>query len=133
VADADPHGRRISNNSISEWEPEMNERRQYHRYFLHTEIEYEDVSSHDSKESTTKDISRGGICITTEGGPLQAGSLYRLKFLLPCSDEEVKTTARVVWIRQDGRLFDNGLVFTGIDDKYLDIIEEYSIGSVEEK
>jgi hypothetical protein len=111
----------------------MDERRHYHRYLLHTEIEHKSVAASGAKQSTTKDISRGGICITTEGGPLDPGASYRLKFCLPFSDEEIKATAQVMWSKQDGTLYDNGLFFTDIDEKYLHLIEEYSIGSVEEK
>ncbi len=111
----------------------MNERRQYHRYLLHTEIEHECMSTADVQQSVTKDISKGGICITTEEAPLKVGAQYRLKFLLPFTDEEIKVTATVTWSRKDGQLFDNGLSFTHIENQYLELIEEYSIGSVEEK
>ncbi len=111
----------------------MNERRQYHRYLLHTEIEHSSVSGDEAKQSVTKDISRGGICVTTEGAPLEIGTRYNLKFLLPFTDEEIHATAEVAWTRRDGELYDNGLCFKTIDDQYLGLIEEYSIGSVEEK
>jgi hypothetical protein len=111
----------------------MDERRHYHRYLLHTEIEYEDISSNELKLSTTKDISRGGICITTEGESLKKDSHYRLKFLLPFSDEEVTATAQVKWTRRDGNLFDNGLLFDSIEAPFLDLIENFSIGSIEEQ
>ncbi|MBN2353451.1 MAG: PilZ domain-containing protein [Spirochaetales bacterium] len=111
----------------------MSERRQYHRYLLHTEIEHSTVSGEGQRQSMTKDISRGGICITTEGAPLETGARYRLKFLLPFTDEEIRATAEVMWSKRDGELYDNGLFFTAIDDQYLGLIEEYSIGSVEEK
>jgi hypothetical protein len=111
----------------------MDNRRHFHRYLLHTEIKLEHESLSDVTRTTTKDISRGGICITTEGEPLEIGTRYGLKFLLPFTDEEIAATAQVKWNRPGGALFDNGLLFIDIDEKYLDLIEEYSIGSLEEK
>jgi hypothetical protein len=107
------------------------ERRQFNRYLLFTEIEHEDVAAHTEGHSKTKDISRGGLCITTEGAPLEKGAQYRLKFQLPFNEREIVTTARVMWSRPDGDLFDNGLAFIDMEQPYLDLIEEYAIGSVE--
>src|SRR3972149_9914715 len=103
----------------------MDERRQYHRFLLHTEIDHEDVSSQTAKQSITKDISRGGICITTTGEPLEKGLHYKVKFVLPFSEEEIFTTARVMWIKQEGNFYDNGLAFVTIEDRYLNRIEEF--------
>jgi hypothetical protein len=110
----------------------MGERRQYHRYLLYTEIEYQDVVSSGQGLSKTKDISRGGLCITTDNTPLQRGGRYRLTFQLPFSEKEISATARVMWHRREGALFENGLTFIDIDDRSLDMIEEYSNGSVEQ-
>jgi c-di-GMP-binding flagellar brake protein YcgR len=110
----------------------MDERRQYHRYLLFTEIDHQSVASHDEGRSHTKDISRGGLCITTEGAPLEKGTQYRLKFQLPFTEQEINTTARVMWHKKAGELFDNGLTFIDIDERSLDLIEEYSVGSVEQ-
>jgi hypothetical protein len=84
-------------------------------------------------QAMTKDISSGGVCISTSGEPLAKGVNYKLKFILPFSEEEISATAEVMWIKQEGGFFDNGLAFTEINEKYLDQIEEFSIGSVEEK
>jgi c-di-GMP-binding flagellar brake protein YcgR len=111
----------------------MEERRQYHRYLLHTEIEHEDVASHKKQRSLSKDISRGGVCVTTTGGPLEKGSKYQLKFVLPFSEKEILVAAEVMWAKHEGNVYDNGLVFLEIDKEYLDLIEEFSIGSIEEK
>ena len=99
----------------------MDERRQYHRYMLFTEIEHEDVASRSQGNSKTKDISRGGLCITTEGSPLKQDGQYHLKFQLPFTEEEINTKAQVMWSHQEGNLFDNGLAFLDIDTKYLDL------------
>lgn len=111
----------------------MDERRQYHRFMLHTEIEHESVSSQAVQKSVTKDISRGGVCISTTGEPLEKGSQYKLKFILPFSELQIEATGQVMWIRSEGNIYDNGLVFIDIDDQYLNQIEEFSIGSVEDK
>jgi hypothetical protein len=110
----------------------MDERRQFHRYLLFTEIEHEAMATHDQGRAQTKDISRGGLCLTTEGEPLLKDGQYRLTFLLPFTEEAIDVTARVMWSRRDGELWDNGLTFVDIDKKYLELIEEYSIGSVEQ-
>lgn len=111
----------------------MEERRKYHRFMLHTEIEHESISSPSARQSVTKDISRGGVCITTSGEPLQKGSHYRMKFILPFSEMVIAATGQVMWTRQEGNVFDNGIAFIDIEDKFLNQIEEFSIGSVEEK
>ncbi len=89
------------------------------------------MAAHTEGRSQTKDISRGGLCVTTEGAPLEQGARYKLKFQLPFSEQEIFTTAQVMWSRPGGALFDNGLAFIDIEDHFLDLIEEYAIGSVE--
>ena len=112
---------------------QMEERRQYHRYMLHTDIEHIQLPGQVAQESVTKDISRGGVCITTTGEPLQKDCNYLLRFILPFSDIKIEAVARVVWFRGENNIYDNGLCFVQIDERSLNQIEEFSIGAVEEK
>jgi len=111
----------------------VNERRQYHRYLLHTEINHESVNSRQSSTAVTKDISHGGICITTKGFPLAIGDTYAINFMLPGVSDPIKALAEAVWIKEEGRIFDNGLMFTRISAQAREMIDDFSIGSIEEK
>jgi len=83
--------------------------------------------------SFTKDISHGGVCITIKNTPLSIGDTYVINFRLPGNPEPIKAMAEVVWIKESNSVFDNGLMFTRISRQARDLIDEFSIGSVEEK
>ncbi len=114
----------------------MGENRRFHRFLLSIDIGY--CKEHTKKEDTskTKNVSAGGVCITTTAGPLERDAIYTLTFELPDSQEVVTVKARVVWTKNDDHdraLFDNGLEFINMQEKYREAIEKYSIGSVIEK
>jgi c-di-GMP-binding flagellar brake protein YcgR len=114
----------------------MQENRKFHRYLLSIDIGYCKENTKKEDTSKTKNVSAGGVCITTSAGPLERGAVYVLSFQLPDSREAVTVKARVVWTKKDDQhqaLFDNGLEFINMREKYREAIEEYSIGSVIEK
>ncbi|MBN1523933.1 MAG: PilZ domain-containing protein [Spirochaetales bacterium] len=109
----------------------MNERREYHRFLLHTRISYQSVKDKKAAFSTSKDISLGGVCITTSDTPMAKNDLVVIIFSLPKTAEEIIAHAKVMWSKPNDGLYDNGLMFTKISDKHRQLIEEFSIGSVE--
>ncbi len=115
----------------------MQEKRRFNRYLLAIDIHYNKEHAHLKKTSKTKNVSAGGVCLTTSSGPLQRGAVYTLVFSLPESGDTITTRAKVVWTKEpgesEGTLFDNGLEFIDMQDKYRAAIEEYSIGTVLEK
>jgi c-di-GMP-binding flagellar brake protein YcgR len=110
-------------------------KRKFHRLLLVTEIEHNPLNSKESAKATTKNISLGGICITTVNEPLKNGGIYELSFKIPGENQSIMAEGRVVWNRLCGndsaRMYDNGIEFTKIKGEYLEIIESYSIGSIE--
>ena len=113
------------------------EKRRFQRFLLDTAIELQTKNKKAKNQSKTKDLSKSGICITTSDKPLEKGQIYLLSFKLPNFSLQITVEAKVVWTNlyenHEAPLFDNGLEFTAIKQKYLDMIEEYSMGSVIEK
>ncbi|MBN1697573.1 MAG: PilZ domain-containing protein [Spirochaetales bacterium] len=113
----------------------MNEKRKFDRYLLVTDVEQHKMQSKERSRGKTKNISSGGICITTEDAPLGHGELYLLRFTLPESGNFiVEVKAKVVYNRHyfsgSHNLYDNGLQFVDIKKELLEQIDEYKIGSV---
>ena len=113
------------------------DKRRFHRYLLAIDIECAKENTEHKRRSKTKNVSVGGVCITTSEGPLDLNGIYALTFKLPNSNEPILTKAKVVWSKADivnGReLYDNGLEFIHIDEKNRSAIQDYSIGAVLEK
>jgi c-di-GMP-binding flagellar brake protein YcgR len=113
----------------------MNNNRKFDRFLLVTEIEQQRKDSNEYSKGQTKNISCGGICITTMEKPLDKGAYYMLRFTLPGYEENIlETEAKAVWNRnyKSGtlKIFDNGLEFIDIGEDILEKIGEYKIGSV---
>jgi hypothetical protein len=113
----------------------MKDKRSFDRFLLITDIEQQKKESEECSKGHTKNISSGGICITTEDKPLDRGSLYILRFTLPgCEGNILEAMAKAVWSRdyKTGSLiiYDNGLEFVNMGEDLLEKIEEYKIGSV---
>jgi hypothetical protein len=115
----------------------MQEKRKFQRYLLSIEIDFSHEDNKIKHTTKTKNVSTGGVCITTTAGPLELNGIYTLKFMLPENEEPIAVKARAVWAKGEDvhgeKLFDNGLEFMDLDDKYREAIEEYSIGAVLEK
>jgi hypothetical protein len=113
------------------------ESRRFHRLLLQVEITYARKSEARTEHSKTRNISIGGICITTLGKPLKVDDIFRLEFSLPGQEKMITSEGRVVWNRKalDGGVtfYDNGIEFMGLSENYRAMIEEYSIGSIETK
>jgi hypothetical protein len=114
----------------------MDDKRFYHRLLLETDIEHQNLKEDMVSTGKTKDISAGGICITTEGDPLVNGDTYKLRFTFPGDADDIEVDGRAVWNRhyKAGQvdLFDNGIVFLDPTAEFLHIIEDFSIGAVSE-
>ncbi len=115
----------------------MSEKRKFIRYFLAIDIDYSKENTAQKQRSKIKNVSLGGVCITTSEGPLELNRLYSITFNLPESSQPISTKAKVVWSKADTvngqELYDNGLEFINIEEKNRSAIEEYSIGAVLEK
>jgi hypothetical protein len=109
--------------------------RRFHRLLMQVDLKYLSKSGKKTGNSTTRNISIGGICVTTYGKPLKKTKIYLLEFSLPGQEKMILAEGRVVWNRKyidNGSVFyDNGIEFMDIKDDYKNMIEEYSIGSVE--
>jgi Tfp pilus assembly protein PilZ len=85
----------------------------------------------------TKDISSGGICITTEGEPLEKEDFYKLSFTLPGEEEKLEVKGQVVWTNKYSagitELYDNGIVFIDPAKSFLNMIDDFSIGTIIEE
>ncbi len=115
----------------------MKEQRLFHRLLLDTEIEHRHSDADQPFRGKTKDISIGGICITTEDEPLVMGDVYMLKFALPGMEDAIEVSGKVVWTKKYAAgiaaLFDNGIVFMNPDKIFVDMITDFSIGAVREE
>jgi c-di-GMP-binding flagellar brake protein YcgR len=113
------------------------DKRKFHRYLLAIDIDFSKENTANKRRSKTKNVSVGGVCITTSEGPLELGGIYTLTFKLPDSSEAILTKAKVVWSKADmvngQTLYDNGLEFINIEEKNRSAIADYSIGAVLEK
>jgi c-di-GMP-binding flagellar brake protein YcgR len=113
----------------------MKEQRKFDRFLLEMEIKHHKKGDKNTSARTkSKNISKGGICITTDDGPLEKGDTYILYFTLPGQSEQIRVEGRVVWNNKytsaSIELYDNGIEFTNISKKQLDMIEQYRLGSV---
>ncbi|MBN1410284.1 MAG: PilZ domain-containing protein [Spirochaetales bacterium] len=110
-------------------------KRHYHRLLLVTDVEYNTEDAGSMEKSRSKDISQGGICITTSEKPLPMGKICNLRISMPESKEQIIVKGRVMWNREYEtgavKLYDNGLEFIDLEEEFAEIIKEYSIGSVE--
>lgn len=115
----------------------MNEKRKFERFLLEIEIEHHKKDDRGNSSSTkTRNLSKGGICITTDDEPLEKGEVYILYFTLPGQFEQFVVKGKVVWnksyMSSNIELYDNGIEFINISREQLDMIEEYRLGSVYE-
>jgi Tfp pilus assembly protein PilZ len=115
----------------------MKEKRIFHRLLVDTDIEHRLIDNDNISIGKTRDISEGGICITTEGEPLAKEGNYRLAFTLPGKEEKLEVNGKVVWAKRycagSTELFDNGIIFIDPSDQFIDVINDFSIGAVAEE
>lgn len=116
----------------------MKEKRKFDRFLLDIEIEHHKKDERENSSKTkSRNLSKGGICITTDDGPLEKGEIYILYFILPGQSEQIVVQGKVVWNKgyksSNLELFDNGIVFINISKKQRKLIEEYRLGSVYEE
>ncbi len=105
----------------------MNDKRRFPRVEIHEAVRVAIIYS-----ANSKNISEGGICITTDQ-PLDKGTELTLIFSLPGTGEEgrIKTFGKVAWMKslqesRDGKpLYEIGFEFWDIDPRYVEIIREY--------
>ena len=96
------------------------ERRRYPRIPVEIFIEYEALEQF-FKDYVTN-ISRGGIFIQTET-PLPIGTKLYIRFLLPGSQEVIKTEGEVVWRSEEGKQRGMGVAFKKLDREARDRVE----------
>lgn len=102
----------------------MAERRKYKRKELSVKISGVDYIESENIEGRSKDISQGGICITTNK-PLQKDRYVNIMFYLP-SDEKIKAVAEVRWSKKiKFNLYANGLMFLDIHKSDIKKIKNY--------
>lgn len=110
------------------------ESRKFHRLLLQIDIKHTRKTGENSHHSKTKNISVGGICITTHTTPLKVDDILLLEFSLPGNKEVISAEGRVVWnkkyITGGVTLYDNGIEFLKMNKKFKTMIEDFSIGSI---
>ncbi len=74
----------------------MEERRQFVRLDTRLEVSYTQLPSGTPRQSTTKDIGGGGICLFAEE-VLPAGTRLQVSAKLPDRERPVHFTGEVVW------------------------------------
>jgi len=77
----------------------MEERRHFVRLDTRLEINYSVLPSGGSQHSSTKNISKGGICLFAEQ-PMVPGTRLQVAMILPGREQPVNFTADVVWCEQ---------------------------------
>lgn len=110
------------------------EHRQFHRLSLQVDITYYLKSDKKSGNSWTKNIGIGGICITTYTTPLILNEVYILIFSLPGTKKRIKTEGLVVcsreYIEGIAVFYDNGIKFLKLHKNDKDLLEDFSIGTI---
>ena len=75
-------------------------------------------------QARSKDISLGGICLTSED-PMDEGRFYTLVFLLPCGDK-LECIGKTCWCRKvSGQKHESGIQFWKIGEKTQAKLEAY--------
>jgi c-di-GMP-binding flagellar brake protein YcgR len=99
----------------------MNDKRKFRRVVTQFEVKYAIIN-----KATSKDLSLGGMCITT-GEALEKGAELTLMFAIPDSaGPRIKTFGRVAWCRKqtDGK-FEAGIEFWDMDEGFARLIQTY--------
>lgn len=89
----------------------LEEQKEIESYFEHLEK---------TKSAKTKDVSLGGMYITTDQ-PLKKGSILQLEIMIPCREGKLKTYAEVVWTNE----FGGGLKFFILADDDRNCLKSY--------
>lgn len=112
----------------------MKDTREFHRILLETDIEVMSRKKEKPEHPISRNISLGGICITTHDAPLVKHERYRLMFNLPGLRETIETEGLVVWYKEridnGEKFYDNGIEFVRLKKEFREMIEDFSIGSV---
>jgi len=102
----------------------MEEKRKHQRKELSVKISGVDYIGSENIEALSKDISEGGICITTHK-QLPKSRYVNIMFYLP-ADEKIKAVAEVKWSKIiKPNLYVNGLKFLDIQKSDIQKIRNY--------
>jgi uncharacterized protein (TIGR02266 family) len=108
-------------------EPKGAERREYKRYELNVDVNFESASNFFT--GLTQDISRGGLFVATYD--LRAvGEQVAVKFQLPDEPQPIELTAVVKWVRENTSLhrsetYGIGLQFVDLPAETAAIIDRF--------
>ena len=103
----------------------IDEQRLYPRRLLFLSLNCSDFLRDVSQKVKSKNISRGGVCITTQGNPFDVGSQVLLDFDL--ENEVIFVKGEVIWTSQiTFDIFNNGIKF--IEPKKKDIEKLLNFG-----
>jgi len=112
----------------------MEERRQFVRLDTRLSVEYRVIPSAAPKQSVTKDIGGGGICMFVED-PLKPGTHVQVSITLPDRQQPISFTGEVIWCEQyeiigktqRQRSVEAGVKFIQIDPSDQHAIMQYVI------
>jgi len=110
----------------------MEERRKFFRLRASVNVSYtKRKATEEEKSTSSKDISRGGICLIVNE-ELQESDLLDLKISLPRYTKPIYAAGRVVWIKEitvgdvsRGKKFYSGIEFIKIDERDAKEIEKF--------
>ncbi|MBN2097804.1 MAG: PilZ domain-containing protein [Candidatus Omnitrophica bacterium] len=118
-------------------ETPFQERRRYVRLKTCVEVKYTVIGKPGGIQSLTKNISAGGLCLTTDE-KLSTETPLQLELKLPDLKDTIRALGRVVWqknFESGGKepkiYFDTGIEFTGISDFDRFNINRYILEHVE--
>ncbi|MBN1696809.1 MAG: PilZ domain-containing protein [Spirochaetales bacterium] len=101
----------------------MDERRSYKRYCLIVSVKYSYNASRTKGSAKTKNISNGGICLTSHQ-KLLLNHLVDLEFSMP--RKKIKVLGKVVWSEESlPHLYENGIEFVDIEESDKKEISNY--------
>lgn len=113
------------------------ERRKYARLEATVEVKYTVIGKPGTIEVFSKNISAGGLCITTSE-EIVSDTPLQLEIWIPDLKDPIRALARVVWQRKfeaasekSDLYFDTGIEFTGISDFDRFNLNRYVLNNIE--
>jgi c-di-GMP-binding flagellar brake protein YcgR len=116
----------------------MEERRRFVRLDTRLPVTYRVLPSDETKQSVTKDIGGGGVCVFVRD-PLTPGTQLRIEIAVPDQERPIAFTGEVAWCEpyeiigktQRERSVEAGVRFAQIDPKDQQAIMRYVILSLQ--
>lgn len=105
------------------------ERRKYPRVGATLLVSYKDKMDNNFNLSQTKNVSQGGILLTTSE-VFTSGTFLDMIISFPFAPQRVRATGKVVRQKEIAKdsIYETGIEFTGLDRTVFDKLGEFSYG-----